>query len=262
MTPAPVLTSVEGSVLTITLNRSEARNCVNRALAEGVADALELLDHDPSLRVGVFTGAGSSFSAGMDLKAFSEEGDLPLIDGRGFAGMAERSARKPLIAAVEGFAVGGGLEIALACDIIVAAADAKLGLPEVRVGLVAGAGGLLRLPRRIGPGQSALLGLTGAPISGEEGHRIGLVDVLVESGGALARAQNVAATIAGNGPLAVETTKLLLRGAFDSDEPEFWGWQAPHFDAVANSADALEGARAFIEKRAPRWAGTESPRAW
>jgi len=248
-----VLTAVADAVLTITLNRPAARNCVNRELAEGVADALELLDADPDLRVGVFTGAGGTFCAGMDLKAFSEEGDLPLIDGRGFAGMAERSARKPLIAAVEGFAVGGGLEIALACDLIVAAADAKLGLPEVRVGLVAGAGGLLRLPRRIGPGQSALLALTAAPVSGQEGYRIGLVDILTDPGGALGRAHAVAEAIAANGPLAVETTKLLLRGAFDSEEPEFWGWQAPHFDAVATSADAQEGARAFIEKRAPMW---------
>jgi enoyl-CoA hydratase len=226
---------------------------VNRQLAEGVADALDRLDRDPGLRVGVFTGAGGSFCAGMDLKAFSEEGDLPLIDGRGFAGMAERSARKPLIAAVEGFAVGGGLEIALACDIIVGAADAKLGLPEVRVGLVAGAGGLLRLPHRIGPGASALLALTATPITGQEGYRIGLVDILTEPGGALDAARAIAATVAANGPLAVETTKVLLGGAFEIDEPEFWGWQAPHFKAVATSADAREGARAFVEKRTPRW---------
>jgi enoyl-CoA hydratase len=249
----PVLTSVEGAVLTIALNRPAARNCVNRALAEGVADALDLLDRDPDLRAGVISGAGGTFCAGMDLRAFSEEGDLPLIDGRGFAGMAEKSARKPLIAAIEGFAVGGGLEIALTCDVIVAASDAKLGLPEVRVGLVAGAGGLLRLPRRIGPGPSSLLALTGVPVSGEEGYRLGLVDILTAPGASLEQAHALAANIAANGPLAVETTKLLLSSAFDSEEPEFWGWQAPHFDAVANSADAREGALAFLEKRTPQW---------
>ena len=249
---SPVLTSVDGTVLTITLNRPEARNCVNLGLAQGVADALDLLDQDPDLRVGIFVGAGGAFCAGMDLKAFTE-GQLPLVDGRGFAGIAERSARKPLIAAVEGFAVGGGLEIALACDIIVAAQNAKLGLPEVRVGLIAGAGGLFRLPRRVGPGQAALLGLTAAPVSGEEGHRIGLVDVLTEPGGALEQARTVAAAIAANGPLAVETTKLILDGSFDVEESEFWKWQAPYFEKVATSGDAAEGAQAFVEKRAPRW---------
>lgn len=253
MAPQPaVLTHTDGPVLTITLNRPQARNCVNRDLARGVADALDLLDADPELRVGVLTGAGGSFCAGMDLKAFTV-GQLPLIEGRGFGGIAERSTGKPLIAAVEGFAVGGGLEIALACDVIVAASDAKLGLPEVRVGLIAGAGGLFRLPRRVGPGASALMGLTGTPVDGGEGHRIGLVDVLVGPGEALHRSQALASTIAANGPLAVDTTKALLAGSFDVAEREFWDWQDPYFEKVATSDDAREGAQAFVEKRPPRW---------
>lgn len=213
---------------------------------------MDLLDRDPDLRVGIFHGAGSSFCAGMDLKAFTD-GQLPLIDGRGFGGIAERSAGKPLIAAVEGFAVGGGLEIALACDVIVAATDAKLGLPEVKVGLIAGAGGLFRLPRRVGPGASALMGLTGVPVTGAEGHRIGLVDVLVEPGEALQSSRSLAAAIAANGPLAVDTTKALLNGSFDVTESDFWGWQRPYFEKVATSGDAREGAQAFVEKRTPRW---------
>ena len=147
----------------------------------------------------MITGTGKGFSAGMDLKGFAS-GEFPVAGDRGFAGIAQRSARKPLIAAIEGFALAGGLEIALSCDIIVASREAKLGIPEVGVGLFAGAGALLRLPRRVGLGQAALLALTGKPISGEEGHRIGLVDRLTDAGGAVAEALTLAETIAANAP--------------------------------------------------------------
>jgi len=173
-----VTTSVDEGVLVISLNRPDARNCVNRAVAEAIASALDRLDSESDLRVGVVFGVGPGFSAGMDLKAFAR-GESPVAGDRGFAGITTRSARKPLIAAVEGFALAGGLEIALACDLIVAAGDARFGIPEVRVGLIAGAGGLWRLPRRVGVGAATMLAMTGAPILGDEAHRIGLVDRLV-----------------------------------------------------------------------------------
>jgi enoyl-CoA hydratase len=249
-----VLTEVRGPVLLITINRAEARNSINKATAEEMAEALERLDSDRDLAVGVITGAGKGFSAGMDLKGFAS-GEFPTVDGRGFAGIAQRSARKPLIAAIEGFALAGGLEIALSCDIIVASREAKLGIPEVGVGLFAGAGALLRLPRRVGLGQSALLALTGRPISGEEGHRIGLVDRLTDAGGAVAEAMSLAETIAANAPLALAASKAILVDGFTKPDAEFWQWQQQFFQEVFASKDAIEGATAFAEKRKPNWQG-------
>jgi enoyl-CoA hydratase len=249
-----VLTEARGPVLVITINRPDARNSMNRAAAEAMGAALDRLDADSDLSVGVITGAGKGFSAGMDLKGFAG-GEFPVAGDRGFAGIVQRSARKPLIAAVEGFALAGGLEIALACDIIVASKEAKLGIPEVGVGLFAGAGALLRLPRRVGQGQAALLALTGKPISGEEGHRIGLVDRLVEPGGALTEALSLAETIAANAPLALAASKAVLVDGFTKPDTEFWQWQQQFFQEVFTSKDALEGARAFAEKRPPSWQG-------
>src|SRR5256885_1676395 len=196
-----VLTEAGGAVLVITINRPDARNSINKATAEAMAAALDRLDADRELSVGVITGAGKGFSAGMDLKGFAS-GEFPVAGDGGFAGIAQRSARKPLIAAIEGFALAGGLEIALACDVIVASREARLGIPEVGVGLFAGAGALLRLPRRVGLGQAALLALTGKPISGEEGHRIGLADRGTDAGGAVTEALALAETIAAHAPLA------------------------------------------------------------
>ena len=249
-----VLTEVRGPVLLITINRPEARNSISKATAEAIGAALDRLDSDRELAVGVITGAGKGFSAGMDLKGFAA-GEFPVAGDRGFAGIAERSARKPLIAAVEGFALAGGLEIALACDIIVASREAKLGIPEVGVGLFAGAGALLRLPRRVGQGQAALLALTGKPISGEEGHRIGLVDRVTDAGGALAEALSLAETVAANAPLALAASKAVLVGGFTKPDAEFWQWQRQYFQEVFASKDALEGATAFAEKRPPNWQG-------
>ena len=249
-----VLTEARGPVLVITINRPDARNSMNRAAAEAMGAALDRLDADPDLSVGVITGAGKGFSAGMDLKGFAS-GEFPVAGDRGFAGIAQRSAKKPLIAAIEGFALAGGLEIALACDIIVASRDAKLGIPEVGVGLFAGAGALLRLPRRVGLGQAALLALTGKPISGEEGHRIGLVDRLVDAGGALTEAVALAETIAANAPLALAASKAIVVDGFTKPDGEFWKWQQGFFQEVFTSKDALEGARAFAEKRPPNWQG-------
>ena len=249
-----ILTEVRGPVLLITINRPEARNSINKATAEAMGEALDRLDADRELVVGVITGAGKGFSAGMDLKGFAS-GEFPTAGDRGFAGIAQRSARKPLIAAIEGFALAGGLEIALSCDIIVASREAKLGIPEVGVGLFAGAGALLRLPRRVGLGQASLLALTGKPISGEEGHRIGLVDRLADPGGALTEALSLAETIAANAPLALAASKAVLVGGFTKPDAEFWQWQQQFFQEVFTSKDAIEGATAFAEKRQPNWQG-------
>src|SRR5687767_1516385 len=184
MTDQAVLTERRDGVLLITINRPEARNAVNVPVAEGVAAALDELDDDNALSVGVLTGAGKGFCAGMDLKAFVS-GERPWVGDRGFAGIVQRSSRKPLIAAVEGFGVAGGLEIALACDLIVASREAKLGVPEVKRSLVAAGGALLRLPQRVGVGNANWLVLTGEAIDGERAHAMGLVDQLAEPGGAV-----------------------------------------------------------------------------
>ncbi len=249
-----VRTSVDNGVLVITINRPDARNCVNREVAEAIAAALDRLDAENDLRVGVLSGVGRGFCAGMDLKAFAR-GESPVADDRGFAGITMRSARKPLIAAVEGFALAGGLEIALACDLIVAASDAKFGIPEVRVGLIAGAGGLWRLPRRVGVGRAAMMALTGAPVLGDEAQRIGLVDRVVEPGSALAESVALARQIGANAPLALAATKAILTEGFSQSAEEFWDWQRGHFKTVVTSADAREGAVAFAEKRTPQWQG-------
>ena len=250
----PVLTERRDGVLVITLNRPEARNAVNLALAEALAAALDALDADADLRVGVLTGAGKGFSAGMDLKAFVA-GERPLVGDRGFAGIVQRSARKPLIAAVEGFALAGGLEIVLACDLIVAARVARLGVPEVRRSIVAAAGALRRLPQRVPLGIAMELALTGEPISAERGYELGLVNRLADPGGALDAALELAAAIARNGPLALDATKEILYRQQDWDEEEFWREQRAIVDPVMASDDAREGATAFSEKRDPVWQG-------
>src|SRR5919197_3177710 len=196
-----VLTERRDGVLLITLNRPDARNAVNLALAEGVAAALDDLDASDDVAVGVLTGAGKGFCAGMDLKAFVA-GERPWAGDRGFAGIAQRAADKPLIAAIEGFAVAGGLEVALACDLLVAARGAKLGIPEVKRSLVAAGGALRQLPRRIPYGIAMELALTGDPITAERAHELGLVNRLAEPGAALDGALELAAAISRNGPLA------------------------------------------------------------
>jgi enoyl-CoA hydratase len=253
MTDDPaVLSETAAGVLTITLNRPKARNAVNRQLAEGVAAALEGLDADDNLRVGVITGAGGSFCSGMDLKAFAA-GERPIVAGRGFAGIAQRAARKPLIAAVEGYALAGGFEVALACDLIVAARDARFGIPEVKRGLVAAAGGLLRLPRRIPYHLAMELALTGEPVDAPRAKELGIVNRLAEPGEALAAAHELAALIARNAPLALSASKAIVQRAGEWTEDEAWQRQDEIVHPVFGSEDALEGARAFAEKREPRW---------
>lgn len=241
------------AVLQITLDRPARRNALDGAASRAIAAALDELDTDPALAVGVLTGAGGTFCSGMDLRAFLD-GDAPEVPGRGFGGLTEAPPAKPLIAAVEGFALAGGCELVLACDLVVAAEDAAFGLPEVRRGLVAGSGGLLRLPHRIPRSVAAELALTGDRFTAVDAHRWGLVNRLVEPSTAAAAAVELAARIAGNAPLALAATKRLL-AASDRPHDEAWARQRTELGAVAASADAREGARAFAEKREPRWSG-------
>ncbi|WP_427925105.1 crotonase/enoyl-CoA hydratase family protein [Streptomyces sp. cg40] len=249
-----VLTEAADGVTVVTVNRPAARNAVDRAVAEGIATAMEELDARDDLVVGVITGAGGTFSAGMDLKAFLA-GELPMVEGRGFAGLTDAPPRKPLIAAVEGHVLAGGFEMVLACDLVVASEDARFGLPEVRRGLVAAGGGLLRLPQRL-PYQIAMeLALTGEFLDATRAHGYGLVNRLTAPGGALAGALELARGIAANGPLAVRTSKEIIvrSGAWPADE--VMKHQERLVAPVFASEDAREGARAFTEKRAPRWKG-------
>jgi enoyl-CoA hydratase len=249
-----VLTEVRGRVLLITINRPDQRNAVNAAVAEGIAAALDRLDAEPELSLGVLTGAGKGFSAGMDLKAFVT-GERPYAGDRGFAGITQRAAQKPLIAAVEGFAVAGGLEVALSCDLIVASRGARLGVPEVKRSLVAAGGALLRLPRILPRTVAMELALTGEPIEAERAHELGLVNRLAEPGQALTVALELAETIAANGPLALAATKRIMTEAVDWPDAEFFARQGEIVAPVMTSEDAREGATAFAEKRPAVWKG-------
>ncbi|MGW2329789.1 crotonase/enoyl-CoA hydratase family protein [Streptomyces sp. NPDC001700] len=249
-----VTVETQGAVLVVTIDRPEVRNAVNTATARAIGAAMERLDTDDTLRVGVLTGAGGTFSAGMDLKAFLA-GERPSVPGRGFAGLVEAPPAKPLIAAVEGFALAGGFEIALACDLIVAAENAWFGLPEVRRGLMAGGGGLLRLPRRVPLGTAAEWALTGDRIDAARAHAAGLVNRLTPPGGALAGALSLASRIAENGPLAVRATKRVLGEGGQWPAEEAFARQNAIYEPVRSSADAREGASAFTEKREPVWRG-------
>ena len=250
-----VLVSREGAVLVITINRPEVRNAINRATSEAIAHALDLLDSDPTLAIGILTGKGNHFCAGMDLKAFLA-GERVELEGRGLAGIVERPPSKPLIAAVEGYALAGGCEIALACDLIVAAENAQFGIPEVRRGLIAGSGGLLRLPQRI-PRQIALeYALTGKAMSAADARHWGLVNRLTQPNGALDGARALAAEISANGPFAVRMTKRIMTESPTWPPAEYWVRQRDMLEQVIATNDAREGALAFSEKRAPRWTGT------
>jgi enoyl-CoA hydratase len=250
-----VLVEREGAILLVTINRPEARNAIDRATSEAIARAMDQLDADPALTIGILAGAGGHFCAGMDLKAFLR-GERVELPGRGLAGIAETPPAKPLIAAVEGFALAGGCEIALACDLIVAAENAQFGIPEVKRGLIAGSGGLIRLPQRI-PRQVALeYALTGAMMPAPHARQWGLVNRLTPAGGALAGARELAGTIAANGPLAVRMTKRIIAEAPAWPPQETWPRQRALLEQILASGDAREGALAFAEKRAPRWTGS------
>jgi enoyl-CoA hydratase len=254
MSDQAILTEDRDGILIITINRPDARNAVNGDVANGMAAALDRFDEDDRLRVGIVTGAGGYFSAGMDLKAFVQ-GQSPYAEGRGFAGITQRASRKPLIAAVEGFALAGGFEIALSCDLIVASREARFGIPEVKRSLVAAAGALLRLPKRVPYHVAMELALTGEPISAERAYELGAVNRVTEPGTALDAAVELAEQIVKNAPLALIASKEILQKAVDWTEEEGWARQGEISSPVFTSEDAREGATAFAEKREPVWQG-------
>jgi enoyl-CoA hydratase len=246
-----VLTEKRDRVLLITLNRPDAMNAINGALSSGLVAAVEELDGDPGLTAGVLTGAGRGFCSGMDLKAFARGEDIgPMMT------FIKQGANKPLIGAVEGFALAGGLELALSCDLLVAAKGVKLGIPEAGVGLFAAAGGLLRLPSRVGFGKAMEMAITADTITAEEGFDYGLIARLTEKGEAVEVAMELAQRVARNAPLAVAASKQLIRATQGVTEDDFWSLQAPLQQEVFTSDDAKEGPRAFAEKRAPQWTGS------
>lgn len=250
-----VILERDGAVLTIIINRPAVRNAINRETSEAIAVAMDLLDSDPNFSIGILTGAGEHFCSGMDLKAFIK-GERVELEGRGLAGIAERPPIKPLIAAVEGYALAGGCEIALACDLIVAANNSQFGIPEVKRGLIAGSGGLMRLPQRIPPQIALEYALTGQPMSAKEAAHWGLVNRLTDPGGALAEARKLALEISQNGPLAVRMTKHIMSQSAEWPVDQKWPKQNEILEQVIASNDAREGALAFSEKRAPRWTGS------
>lgn len=250
-----VKVEVVDRVQIITINRPEARNAINYETAQEMAAAFERLDADDNVTIGVLTGAGNSFCSGMDLKAFAATGQRPYAGGRGFAGICERPPRKPLIAAIEGYALAGGCEVALSCDLLVAAKNATFGLPEVKRGLVAGSGGLLRLPSRIPYHIAMEVILTGDMVPAERFQHYGLINRLVEPGQALAAAVELATAIAQNGPLAVQTAKAVVAESRNWRPDDMFDLQRPRIAHIFTSADAKEGATAFAEKRPPVWTG-------
>jgi enoyl-CoA hydratase len=242
----------QGAVQLITINRPEARNALNRAVADGISAAVDELDASRDLQVGVLTGAGGVFSAGMDLKAWVS-GETPEIDGRGLCGITRQAPAKPLIAAVEGWALAGGFELVLACDLVVAGQSAKFGVPEVKRSLVAGGGGALLLPQRVPRAVALELLLTGDAIDAERARAVGLLNRVVPDGHAVAAAVQLADVIAANGPLAIAATKRIALQGPRWPPDRSWDLQAEVMNPVFSSADALEGAAAFAEKRTPVW---------
>lgn len=249
-----VLIDISDGILTITINRPEVRNAVNRAVTLGVADALDELDRRDDLRIAILTGAGGTFCAGMDLKAYLN-GEITRIEGRGIMGIAQTPPKKPIIAAVEGYALAGGFEAVLACDLLVAGRSAMFGIPEVKRGLAAAAGGLMRLPRLIPPRIAMEAALTGEMLSAERLFHFGLINMLTEDGGALEAATGLAKKIIANAPLAVAASKRVIVESRDWPKDEMFERQAVITGHLLGSEDAREGATAFSEKRPPVWKG-------
>ncbi|MBW0104803.1 crotonase/enoyl-CoA hydratase family protein [Pseudonocardia sp. KRD291] len=249
-----VLVTHDDGLVTITINRPEKRNAINGAVSEGVCAAVDELDARDDLRVGILTGAGGTFCSGMDLGAFLR-GESTRVEGRGLMGIALTPPTKPLIAAVEGYALAGGFEAMLACDLVVAARDATFGLPEAKRGLAAAAGGLVRLPRLVPQRIAMEMALTGDHYPAELMHTHGLVNQVVEPGGAMAAATALARRIIANAPLSVAASKRVITESRDWPTDEMFAQQEAVTRPVLDSADAREGSAAFTEKRPARWAG-------
>jgi len=247
-----VLVERRGRIMIITMNRPDARNAINGALSNGVWNAIQELNDDPSLTAGVLTGAGGYFCSGMDLKAFARGEDIGP-----FGKFVRTGCEKPLIAAIEGFAIAGGCEMALTCDLLVAAKGAKIGIREVKVGLFAAAGGVFRLPSRVGYAKAMEMAITGDHILAEEAYEAGMLSALTEPGETVDAAIALAERVAKNAPLAVAASKKLVRAASEGyDEETLWKMQEPLQKTVFTSNDAKEGPKAFAEKREPNWTGT------
>lgn len=246
-----VLVETRGNVLVITINRSDVRNALDLPTVTLLAAAIDELDSRPDISVGVLSGAGGHFSAGMDLKAFLATGQRPEVPGRGL-GFTRTPPRKPLIAAVEGYALAGGFELVLACDLVIASQEAIFGFPEVKRGLIAGSGGLLRLPQRMPVAIALEYSLTGGPLPAEVAHQWGLVNRLTAPGHALDSALELAMEIAANAPLSLAATKELVTRGAHPDEFAV-ARQDELLEVIVDSADAREGAAAFAEKRPPIW---------
>ncbi len=249
-----VLVERDDGLMIITINRPDQRNAVNRAVSYGVCDAIDEFESNPQLRVAILTGAGGHFCSGMDLKAFLR-GEVTRVEGRGILGIARTPPTKPLIAAVEGYALAGGFESMLVCDLVVAARNAQFGLPEVKRGLAAAAGGLLRLPRLIPQRIAMEMALTGDMVSAERLYQYGLFNALVEPGQALEQARQLAKRIIVNAPLSVSASKRVIVEQRDWTSTQMFELQEHITGPVLKSGDAREGAAAFAQRRAPQWKG-------
>jgi crotonobetainyl-CoA hydratase/dehydration protein DpgD len=259
MTTAPettelVLVDRHDGVLTMTINRAAQKNAVNREVAEQLGAALDLLDDDAELSAGVLTGAGGTFSAGMDLKAFVA-GELPMLPGRGLGGLTRARVNKPLIAAVEGWALGGGFELALACDLVIASDRSQFGLPEARLGLMAGAGGVFRLTRQAPYRVAMGYLMTGRRMSAQRAYELGLVNEVAPADRLDRCVADWVADVLSSAPLAVRAMKEVAAKALTMPLPEAFAGDYEWERRRMLSADAVEGPRAFAEKRAPRWLG-------
>ena len=249
-----VLTEVDDGILIVTINRPEAKNAMSMAAAQGISAAMDRLEAEDDLRVAILTGAGGTFCSGMDLKGFLR-GERPSVEGRGFGALSQWTPKKPVIAAVDGYALAGGMELALSCDLIVANAGAKFGIPEAKRGLAAAAGGLIKLPRQIPPRIAMELALTGDFIDAARAFQLGFVNRVVD-GPSIEGAKELARSIAANGPLAVAATKQVVRNSFLWSDDEMWDKQQAILGNLFATNDAREGATAFAEKRKPNWTGT------
>ncbi len=248
-----ILVNEADGILEVTINRPDQRNAMTKQVAEGIAAAMDRLNSENSLRCAILTGAGGTFCSGMDLKGFLK-GEMPVAGDRGFGGLTDWTPDKPVIAAVDGYALAGGMELALACDMIVANAGAKFGIPEVKRGLVAAGGGVVQLPRLLPRPLAMELALTGDPIGAQRAYDLGLVN-RVTDGPAIEAARELANVIAQNGPLALAASKGIIRDSWLWPADKVNENQTPYIAHVFASEDAREGASAFAEKRKPNWKG-------